>query len=220
LAANFQNHGSTVSRLLAVECAPALLASALIETDDQRAGLAAGQYDHLLAIDERSAGHSPSRQLRAEISGQVLSPNDFGTVDIETNEVSDRPQHIHAVAIDCGSGARTQRITDRVSGLVLVGPNWAAGVGVEGQDALHILVRHSVGDEHAAIGHGGAGIAGANLRGPHARQHAGFRVNRRQLIHNSCFAPHQIALQTAPLGPIVGARDGNNGESNAYCSER
>ena len=136
LAAEFEDDGSAVAGLGAIECAPQFFAGLFVEAHDHRAGRAAGQHDELIAVDERRSGHAPRGHFRAEVGRQIFLPKDVAGGDVETKQVPHGAERVNTVAVDRRRGSRAERVADRVAGFVLVFPKLFAGFRIEAQHAL------------------------------------------------------------------------------------
>ena len=131
------------------ERAPQLLTRTLVERDDQGIRLAADQSDQALAVDERRARDAVDRDARVVVFDEVLFPVNRAGLDVEAEQPAGGAEHVDAVSVDRGGGARPDGIgvdQHAVGRLPFVSPEDLSGLLVQGDGTLGAVHRAGLAD--------------------------------------------------------------------------
>ena len=203
---------------------PEDLAGQLVEGDDLGVGLAADETDEPVAVHERRAGDAPRGDGGVEVADVVRLPQHAAVRHAERQQVPRGADGVDAVAVHGRRGARAGRVDELQPGVVgvpLAGPEHAAGLLVEGEQALDhrraARVRApGVGHEDAAVRHGRARVAAADRHAPGGGQSAGGK-----LVEDAGVGPDPQAAGAAPLRPVVrGQRRGGGDDRDGGDEQR
>ena len=211
-AARLKDHGGTVSRLLGAQRPPDFMAGVFVQGDHRRVG-AGGQANQFVAVQQRVSREAPHRGLDFVVLFEIPRPHHASRRRVQAEQIAFRSEREDFAPADHGRCARTGRVAYGVGTIVFVPPQDFAIVRVQANNPLGAgdapalervrrfvrgLGKLVVEDIDAPLGHGGAGIAGANFSAPHHRRTAG-----RKRTDNARLAPNAVPLRPKPLRPIV-----------------
>jgi hypothetical protein len=124
------------------------------------------------------------------------------------------PEEINEVTVHRGSSAGTGGIINRAGGIAFVFPKKFARIRIKAQEAFRAgdgvfvngfgsvwIGREAIWEKHAAIGHGGAGVAFAAFHFPEDFGSGGWEGGAEILL-----AENAVAFRAHPLGPVLGAK--------------
>jgi len=225
-AAGLKNDRGTIARLLGAQGPPDFRAGIFVQSHDCRVG-AAGQANQLVAVKERVSRKAPQGSFDFVVRFEIARPKDAARSGIQAEEIAFGSEREDLALADQGSGARAGRVADGVGTIVGMPPQNSSVGRVEADNRLgagNAPAREGVSRfgrrigklvvEHvnAPLGHGGTGIAGANLGAPDHRRPAG-----RKRTDNAGLAPNAVPFGPKPLRPIVGPEAGR--AAHRHCCQ-
>ena len=187
--------------------------------------------DDLLAVRQRRADEAPRLHRCAVVRYQVVPPQHAAVLDRQGRQVAGRTEHVDAVAVDGGCGARAVRVGGHETGEVgLPGviPELLSGGFLEHDQALTAAVPGQpleVGREHASLRHRGAAVARPDRRPPdeaesvlgEALENAGSRARRRGVRRRATGASRRRGPRTMRCSAPMPLRELSTSSAKHSC---
>ena len=188
---------------------PHFFAGGLVEGGDLRVGLAPEHHDEQIALDERRLRHAEDGHRNAVLGRGVDAPDEVAGRGVEARQHARRPEDVDALPVHRGRRPRARReleVDVAVGGRPLSRPQPLARLLVENHEPLvpvHGAAARGlrvVEDVDAPAGHRRPREAAAHGDPPFHRQ-----AVVGEPLDESGVAPHRVAVDAAPLRPVLGA---------------
>ena len=185
----------------------------LVERDDAGVG-GAGHTDEAVPVHERGLAVAPTgHAFAAEVSAEVLFPNQFACVRFQAGHVAIVPDREQEPAVHRGRAVRLRFAACGDGG----GPNFLAVIEIErGHEhtALAVLFGGALGED-APVGDGDAGHAAAQALGAPSQ----WRAIAGPFFEQTRLGRDAVAVRAAPLRPLLAGGKGGAGQSKKARSE-